>query len=393
MPTSYAQALEIVLGHVPLLDVEQIELSVALGRVMAEDVLADMDMPPFDKSAVDGFACRMTDIVNPLNVKEIISAGQDPMFIIGPGECAKIMTGAKVPAGADCVIMVENTQTLSENQIRFLGEKTAGNICYAGEDVKKGEIVLETGLLIQPQHVAVLAAFGCVQPWVYRKARVAVLSTGDELVEPYQTPSPTQIRNSNAWQLLAQLAKLPVISSYLGIVSDQEDATYQAICNAMSTNDLVIITGGISMGDFDLVPDSLQRAGFEFQFRSIAVQPGRPTIFATNPQQKICFALPGNPVSSFNQFELLVKPALYKMMGSNHRPIEFFVPLASEYKRNKSERLSMIPVRINRLGEAEIIEYHGSAHINALTHANALMFVQQGVTKISKGEKVRVRQI
>ncbi|MBE0661711.1 MAG: molybdopterin molybdotransferase MoeA [Bacteroidales bacterium] len=390
---TFEEALEIVLSHAGLLETETVGFTESLGRVLAENIVSDMDMPPFDKSAMDGYACRKADLKNELEVLEIIAAGQLPGFEVCANQCSKIMTGAMIPKGADCVIMVEHTRVTAKGLIEFTAEKTAGNICFKGEDIKKGEKVLSKGLLIKPQHIAVLASVGCVNPTVYRKAKVGILSTGDELVEPQFEPGSGEIRNSNAWQLMAQARAMNVEATYFGIAPDEERQTLTLIKKALETCDVMLLTGGISMGDYDFVPAVLKEAGFTFHFKSLAVQPGRPTLFGSTAERKICFGLPGNPVSSFNQFELLVKPMLMKMMGHDHNPVIIKFPMAVDYRRKKSERLSFIPVLLHDNGSVSPVEYHGSAHINALNLAFGLMSVPIGVEEIKNGELADVRPL
>lgn len=387
----FEEALNIVLSYSVLLESETVEMSNSTARVLAEDIISDMDMPPFNKSAMDGYACRRADLQNKLEVLEIIAAGQVPTFRIGANQCTKIMTGAMIPEGADCVIMVEHTCETTKGHIEFTAKNTANNICYVGEDIKKGETALEKGLLIRPQHIAVMASVACTRPRVYRKASLGILSTGDELLEPQAMPETGKIRNSNAWQLISQAQAMNVEPHYFGIAPDEEKQTLTLIQKAMDVCDVVLLTGGISTGDYDFVPAVLEEAGFTLQFKSLAVQPGRPTLFGTNKEEKICFGLPGNPVSSFNQFELLVKPLLYKMMGHNYQPVILRLPMAADYRRKKRERLSFIPVILNKQGEVSPAEYHGSAHINALTQAYGLMSIPIGTLEIKKGELADVR--
>ena len=389
----FEEALNIVLGKTVPVSSEIVEMTESAGRILATDVVSDINIPPFDKSAMDGYACRRADLGNELKVQEIIAAGQVPQFIIGPGECSKIMTGAMMPEGADCVIIVEHTRETAKGLIEFTAAKTTDNICFKGEDVKKGELVLPAGLLIRPQHIAVMASVGCTNPLVSRKVRVGILSTGDELVEPDIIPDTVKIRNSNAWQLMAQAKAMNVEPFYFGIAPDEEKQTLALIRKAMASCDVILLTGGVSMGDYDFVPSVLKEAGFSFHFKSLAMQPGRPTLFGSNPEGKICFGLPGNPVSSFNQFELLVKPLLYKMMGHHYQPVILRLPLAVDYKRKKSERLSFIPVHLVAQSEIQPVDYHGSAHINALSGAYGLMSVPIGTTEIRKGEFADVRPV
>lgn len=390
---AFEDALTCIMQQPVTINSEAVDFMDALGWVLAEDVVADMDMPPFDKSAVDGYACRRADLQHELEVLETIAAGQVPAFETGPNQCSKIMTGAMIPKGADCVVMVEHCREITPGFIKFQGEKTADNICLTGEDVRMGDVVLKKGQLIKPQHIAVLAMVGCVNPAVSRQIRVGIISTGDELVEPDIRPQNAKIRNSNAWQLAAQCKAMNAIPQYMGIAPDEKQQTYALIMNALAHNDLILITGGVSMGDYDFVPEVLKEAGFHLHFKSIAMQPGRPTLFASNDDGKFCFGLPGNPVSSFNQFELLVKPLLYRMMGFDYRHTVLRLPLAVDYRRKKSERLSFLPVNLNSRGEIIPLEYHGSAHINALTTAFGLMSVPVGITEIKKGTLADVRPL
>ncbi|MHC4574152.1 MAG: molybdopterin molybdotransferase MoeA, partial [Planctomycetota bacterium] len=181
---TFDQGLEMVLGSARELGAERVDIAHALNRVLAEDVTSDMDMPPFNKAVMDGYACRREDLGNELLVIETVPAGAPAQKSVGPNQCAKIMTGAAVPQGADCVIMKEFVETLGENTVRFVSENAAANICLQGEDAKAGDVVLRRGTLLRPQHIAVLASVGCVQPVAARRPRVGVIATGDELVEP-----------------------------------------------------------------------------------------------------------------------------------------------------------------------------------------------------------------
>ncbi len=389
---SIGEALRIVEGNSVRVGDEKVALEKAAGRVLAEDVRADTDMPPFNKSAMDGFACRQEDLGSRLRITETIKAGDMPQGQTGPGQCARIMTGARVPDGADCVIMVEHTSDDGEGHIRFTGAKTAVNIAFKGEDLKEGSVALQKGTLLRPQHIAVLAAAGCTSPVVSRQPRVAVLTTGDEIVEPDRKPEGTCIRNSNGSQLMAQVAAAGCIGDYRGIAGDSIDETMTAVSSATEKNDVLLITGGVSMGDFDFVPRVLLEAGFELFFEKVAVKPGRPTVFGRRGNVFV-FGLPGNPVSSFTIFELMVKPLLYRMSGHDYSIPALRFPVAIEYQRKKADRVALLPVIVNERGEVMPVEYHGSAHIHALTHAWGLMVVPAGVFLYKKGDLVDVRQI
>jgi molybdopterin molybdotransferase len=388
----FKEALEIVEQSAQKVGTERINFIESLNRILAEDIISDIEMPPFDKSAVDGYACRKEDIANLLDVIEIIPAGKMPVKKIGKNQCSKIMTGAPVPSGADTIIMVEDVEEFDKSKIRYAREKVRNNICYKGEDIRVNTILLEKGTLIKPQHIALLATSGAVKPLVSKKVVVSIISTGDELVEPDIKPGLSQIRNSNAYQLVAQAENVGVRVDYAGIVPDNEVSTRRMIESAFATGDIVLLTGGVSMGDFDYVPKVLSELGVEIKFSSVAVQPGRPTIFGVKGEQYI-FGLPGNPVSSFVQFELLVKPLIYKLSGYNYHPLNIVLPMGNDYSRKRSDRLSWLPVKIDNKGEVLPLEYHGSAHLNALTEADGLIAVPVGQTTLRKGELVHVRQI
>ncbi len=388
----FEEALNIVQESMVSPETEYVELEECLNRVLGEDVRSDMQMPPFDKSAVDGYACRKSDLAEKLKVIELVPAGKVPQRVVGPHQCTKVMTGAPVPEGADVVIMVEDVEATGEGFIRYKKDSVKDNICYTGEDIREGDVLVQKGAVVQPQHIAVMATAGCVKMLVYRRIKVGVISTGDELVEPDVKPGAGQIRNSNAYQLMAQVKKMGAIPDYVGIALDTEASTRDMIKTAFNDNDIVLLTGGVSMGDFDYVPAILDELGVQLKFKSIAVQPGRPTVFGVLGN-KFIFGLPGNPVSSFVQFELLVKPLIHRMTGHVYRPPVLRMPMAKEYRRKRSGRLSWLPVKIDFEGKVEALDYHGSAHINALTLADGLVSVPIGQTILEKGELVYVRQI
>lgn len=389
---SFEKAYEKVMTQsVPWSD-EKVSLDRALGRILAEDVLSDMDMPPFNKSAMDGYACRRGNLPGPLTVVEEIQAGYFPKKAVEPGQCSKIMTGAPVPEGADCVIMVERTEQVTDSTIRFTGEDTAGNICLKGEDVRAGDIVLGAGERIGPAHVAVLASVGCAMPKVSRQARVGVIATGNELVEPDAAPDPAQIRNSNSAQLCAQVRQMQAVPTYYGIAEDHVEAIRDVTEKAKAENDVILLSGGVSMGDFDLVPDVLKACGFDCLFDSVAMQPGRPTVFG-RCDSVFCFGLPGNPVSTFVIFEILVKPFLYRLMGHAYAVPTVTATVDKPVKRRKATRLSTLPVVFTGPTSVCPVDYHGSAHIGAMARAQGLISVPQGTLEIPKGSEVHVRPL
>ncbi len=371
---------------------ETVGLAEAAGRALVVPVKSDMDMPPWNKSAVDGYACRHEDLGHELTVIETIAAGAMPEKTVTPGTCSRIMTGAAVPAGADYVFMLENSEELPDGRVRFTGRPGNDNIAKAGEDIMNEQIVMRAGHYVKPQDVAVLAAVGAMQVTVSCRARVGVISTGNELVEPDRLPEGAQIRNSNSSQLMAQIARAGAVGKYYGIARDEEESIADLMKKALEENDVLLISGGVSFGDFDLVPRVMRTMGLTIHFDQVAMQPGKPLTFCTG-DKKAVFGLPGNPVSTFVQFEVMVRAFLDRMAGvTEHAPV-LQMPIAADYSRKRAERLSWIPCTVTTAGEAMPVEYHGSAHITAFTGAWGVITIPRGQSWIQKGEMVSVRQI
>ena len=371
---------------------EQVKISEALGRALAAPVRSDMDMPPWDKSAVDGYACRHEDLGSELTVIETIAAGVLPEKEVTRGTCSRIMTGAAVPDGADYVFMLEEAEEKEGGHVRFTGRAGNTNIAKAAEDLFNGQTVLKAGRYIKPQDIAVMAVVGATEVTVSCKPKVGVISTGDELVEPDVKPAKAQIRNSNAYQLMAQIERAGSTGRYYGIARDEEASITGLMQKALKENDVVLISGGVSFGDFDLVQKVMHSLGMKVHFDQVAMQPGKPLTFCT-AERKAVFGLPGNPVSTFVQFEIMVRPFLDRMAGVKDEEINMTLPLAADYSRKRAERMAWIPFTLTPAGEAMPVEYHGSAHINALPGAWGLITIPRGQSWIQKGEMVNVRQI
>jgi len=389
---SFEKAYDIVMKSAFSMGSEEVSFTDSYGRVLIQDVASDMDMPPFNKSSVDGFACRKSDLNMEITIVETIAAGQNPLKKISHGECSRIMTGAPVPSGADCVVMVEDTEILPTGKMKFNGTYSKSNISLRGEDVRKDEIVLRSGVCVRPQDIAIMASVGCISVQVSKLPVVGIVSSGDELVEPDKKPGSSQIRNSNAYQLMAQAQMTGCPTKYYGIAGDDEQTTFGIVSRAVAECDLLLLTGGVSMGDFDFVPSVLERAGIKILFSRVRVQPGKPTTFGVHPECLV-FGLPGNPVSSFIQFELLVKPLIYKMMGYEWKPFTCELSMKENYKRRSGDRLGFIPVYITSEREVLPVDYHGSAHITSFSGAHGIIAIPAGKTHIEKGEIVSVRQI
>lgn len=389
---TFEEAYKIVTGAAFRTGKEQISFNDSLGRVLAVPVKSDMDMPPWDKSTVDGFACRHDDLGNELTVIETVAAGVMPAMEVTPGTCSRIMTGAAVPWGADYIFMLEDSEEKEGGKVRFTGKAAKSNIAKAAEDLYKGQTVLKAGRIIKPQDIAVMAVVGATEVTVSNKVHVGIISTGNELVEPEHTPAEAQIRNSNGSQLMSQVMRAGAIGKYYGIAADDEASTARLLRAAVDENEVVLISGGVSFGDFDFVPAVMRSLGLTIHFDQVAMQPGKPLTFCTG-ERKAVFGLPGNPVSTFVQFEVMVRPFLDKMTGVTAEEPKLMMPLAADYSRKRADRMIWIPFIITGEGEALPLEYHGSAHITALPGAWGLIIIPRGQSWIQKGEMVSVRQI
>jgi molybdopterin molybdotransferase len=383
-------AHELMQKTAALLGTERVPLRAARNRILAEVVISDVDSPPFAKAAMDGFACRRSDLTGELTVVEHIPAGAIGLRTIGPGECARIMTGAPVPAGADVVVKLEDTTEPAPGKVRAANPSSATNICLRGEDGRAGDIVLCRGQRLTPACLAVLATAGCARPLVARRPRVTVIATGNELVEPEVIPGPAAIRNSNGSQLCALLEDMQVAADYAGIVADSADALVSAIGAARREHDLVLLSGGVSAGDYDFVPEALERCGFRIAFTSVAMQPGKPMLFGQDGPVYCC-CLPGNPVSTFVVFELLLKPFLYRLMGHTYQPRLVAALLEADIRGGRGGRQLTVPVVFPAPGRVAPVDYHGSAHIHALAGMDGLLTLPDGVAGFKAGTVVHVR--
>ncbi|MCK9412863.1 MAG: molybdopterin molybdotransferase MoeA [Prolixibacteraceae bacterium] len=389
---AFEEALAILKSYSVKQKTESVDLYHALDRILAEDIHSDVAMPPFNKSAMDGFACRKSDLKNPLVVIEEIPAGTPPAKTIGKNQCARIMTGAMVPVGADFVVMNEHAERLDTNHVRCIRETSQTNICLLGEDVKIGDLVLKKGERILPSHIAILASVGRSLPLVYRMPSIAIISTGNELVEPVVKPGSSKIRNSNGYQMYAQIQQMGILPVYLGIVRDDQDSLEKVLASSLQNFDVTLISGGVSVGDFDFVPKILSKLGVHIPFHGMDVKPGKHLLFGEKDYHFV-FGMPGNPVSSFVQLEVMVKPFLAGLMGRNEGNVAWYLPLEEEFVRTKGDQLIFIPAITTIHGTVLPVEYHGSAHIHSYIHARVIMEIPIGTLKIKKGGQVRVRPI
>jgi molybdopterin molybdotransferase len=383
------QALAIVRGVPSLARGEMVDLGDAQGRVLAGAVFSLVDSPPFDKSAMDGFAVDGARGVSEYRIRETVAAGAAPRRALRAGECVRIMTGAMLPSGAMRVIRKEFVRE-TDGVIRQIQAEPGDNVIRRGANCKAGDQVLEPGVL-GPQDIGILAAAGISRVEVAVSPRVAVICTGPEIREPGMPLGPGQIYNSNGPQLQAQLHSMRCRCVSAETVDDEPVALSAALSDALADADLVLLTGGVSEGDFDYVPGCLTDLGAEILFHRVAVKPGKPTLFARRGERYV-FGLPGNPVSAFVIFEVLVKPLLYRLMGIEWDPPSFRGRLEGPVRRRTTERTEFLPVRVRR-GLVTPVAFHGSAHLNALGEADGLIRVEKGVEEIPGGTEIDVRPL
>lgn len=385
-------AIQIVLNTNFYTEIEIITIENSQGRILAEDIFSKINMPPFRKSMVDGFACKKEDINNFLRIIGEIKAGADIGFQLKNNECVKIMTGAPVPDDADIVVMIEDVDFVSSNVIRVKNTNTSSNISDIGEDIKVGDLLLKKGVLIQPQHAGIIASLGLINIKVFKRPSIGIIVTGDEVIEPGNDLIELKIYNSNAYQLICNCKKLGIEPHYYGIISDKPDIIEKAIAKSITENTITIVTGGVSKGDYDFVAPAIKKSGLITHFDSVAAQPGKPLVFASK-ENKFIFGMPGNPVSGFVIFENIIKPFIYKLMGHEYRPIIYKAILKNKISRKKADRKSFYPVKLNEDFSVSPIEYHGSAHLNAYIEAFGIVALEEGVLEINQGEYIYVRPI
>ena len=363
-----------------------------VGCVIATDVTADRDAPPFDKSLRDGYAVRSTDRFDAeLRVVEEIPAGAVPQKEVGPGECARIYTGAPIPAGADAVVMQEDTTAVGD-RVRFHAVPRPGAWVYRrGAEMRAGEVVLSAGSVLTPAAAGVLAAIGCVEASVYGIPAVAVVATGDELVDPQETPGPGQIRNSNGL-LLAGLVRSAGVPYNCGIARDTGDSLRAVIGPALRISNVVLIAGGVSAGKFDLVPGVLEELGVTAHFHKVRMKPGKPLLFGTRGDTLV-FGLPGNPVSALVCFELFVRPALRALAGhADPGPRTVVLPLAAAVAE-VNDRPTYRPAKLElaAVGWAVRPLEGGSApDLRGMAPADALLVLPAGDARYDAGTPVPV---
>jgi molybdopterin molybdotransferase len=384
-----AQAIAEILERTPVGDTqEDVALESAEGRVLARDAHADLDIPPFEKSAMDGYAVKSGDFTGAgsaprtLRVVGESRAGTPFEGSVRAGECVAIYTGAELPADCDAVVMVEKS-TPDGSGVRLDDRPARGqHVCARGEDLRAGAVLLRRGRRLSPIDLAGLAAIGCDPAPVFRMPRVGVITTGDELVRARERPGRGQIREGNTFYLAARARTSGALVENLGIVRDDPALLALRFAALLERNDLVITTGGVSMGKYDFVGDVLERCGVQGVFHKVAIKPGKPVWFGMRGRVPV-FGLPGNPVSCLIGFEVFVRPALAKLAGASDE-------IEARFERGRwigaatkpNPRQQNLPVRVARaadgVAELEPLPWSSSADITRLTQADGLAVVEAG---------------
>jgi molybdopterin molybdotransferase len=397
------EALKLVLEAVsvvaPHVGIEEIPLGEALGRALARNITSAIDHPPFDKAAMDGYAYIMGSNHAAYTVIDAVAAGSFSGAILKDNEAVRIMTGAFLPAGATGIQRFEWTKDAGTDEqgrplIAFTMREKITNIIARGENLRKGEILLSPRIL-HAQDIGILAAGGITKVAVSNRPKVGIISTGDEIVEAGRPLPPASIYDSNGPQLASQAEAAGASARFYGVIRDREEDLRAALRQALADNHIIILSGGVSMGDFDLVPKVLESLGVQPVFHSLKMRPGKPTFFGHTDCTAV-FCLPGNPVSTFVNFEVFVKPFIHGCMGLAYQPAIVRAKIAAPLVRKGSDRVEFLPgVLANGLDGvlATPLVYHGSSMITVLAHAHALFRMELGQDRIEAGEYVDARLI
>ena len=374
--------------------VETVPLDQAGGRVLAEDVTADRDLPPFHRAIRDGYALRAADLAQAPAVLRCVgevAAGRAFEAELHLSECVSIMTGAPLPAGADAVVMVEHTASRGDDIEIHRSVQPGENVVLQGSEAARGAPVLARGRRLQAAEIGLLATMGMAMVAVYRRPGVAILPTGDEVVPIEQTPKWFQIRNSNAATLAVQVKSAGGVPIQLGIAPDRKDSLRRLIEQGLDS-DLLLLSGGVSMGKFDLVEEVLADLGAEFFFQGTAIRPGKPLVFGL-VRNLFFFGLPGNPVSTFVTFELFVRPALARLGGAEFEPAVFLRARLAKPFRQKSGLTMFLPARVSMQNRDPVVEpvgWQGSGDLVGVAAANCFLVIHPNQTDLAAGDWVDV---
>lgn len=389
--TNYEQARRMVLDNVAPAGVERVLLLDAVGRVLAEDYVAPKDMPRWDNSAMDGFAVRSADCApgTVLKVTDYIPAGVSSDDAVQPGCAARIMTGAPIPPGADAVVPIEETEPTAESVKLLQQVKRHDHIRFQGEDVRSGEAIIARGTLIAAPQVSLLASFSAVLVPVYRKVRVAILSTGDELVEIGTEPKESQIVNSNTLALAAAVKLCGAEPVILGIARDDKESHRALLAEGLKA-DVLITSAGVSAGDRDLVREVLAELGVVEQFWKPGIKPGGPTAFGITGSVPV-FSLPGNPVSTMITFEEFARPAILRMMGHDKAFRRTVRGILKEAARKKPGKVNFLRVHVTVEEGRYVASTSGDQNtgiLKTMLRCNALAILPADATEFAAGAEV-----
>lgn len=393
MPT-FEEARRTILDHVAPLGTERVELLAAVGLVIAEDVVAPWEMPLGDNSAMDGYAVRSADcaaVPVTLGVSGYVPAGGEAAGPVIPGAAIRIMTGAPLPPDCDAVVPVEETDGGTERVTVTAPVQPRQHIRFKGEDVRKGETVITAGTLIRPPEVSMLASFGKAFVQVWRRPRVAILSTGDELIELGETPAAGQVVNSNALSLAAAVLECGAVPVLLGIARDNMESHREKMIEGLKA-DALITSAGVSAGDRDLVRDVLGELGLTQLFWRVDIKPGGPMAFGLY-EGKPVFSLPGNPVSTMVTFEEFVRPALLKMMGHKRVLRPFVKAILQSEVRKKPGKINFLRVRLRTENGRYLVSSSGDQHtgiLKTMLLADAIALLPADCTLFAPGDEVDV---
>jgi molybdopterin molybdotransferase len=394
-----AEAIRIVKEQTAPLSPEKIVAADALDRFLAEDIIADSDLPPFDRSQMDGYALRAEDVAHVPAKLRIIgesAAGRGWHHEMRAGEAVRIMTGAPVPAGADSVQQVELTREIDDGQfVEILEPVDLGkSIVKRGSEIKAGETVLRSGEQINAAMMAVLASFGYATVEVGRRPRVAVLATGSELVPVDKKPEQDQIRDSNNYSIGAYAELAGAVVERLPLASDDTQALKRQITEAAERSDMIVTSGGVSMGVYDFTKAALKELGAEIFFERVALRPGKPTVFARLPNGTLAFGLPGNPVSVSVTFNLFARTALRAMQGAKEPAMIEESAVLSRDVKGAMERESYLPAQLRTNAEgllvADSLKWGGSSDFVGFARATALIIVPRDVKVLAANSHVKI---
>ena len=406
---SFEQARQIVEQHAAQVahgPAEAVELIAAAGRVLAEEIRADRDLPPFPRATRDGFAVGSADVAQVPTVLTVIgeiragASASESALQVGPQQTVEIMTGAPVPAGADAVVMVEYTQRAGERVEIQRSVRSGENVVPRGSESKEGELLLSGGTRLTPSAIGLAASVGSATVSVYKRPRVAILSTGDEIIDVASSPGPNQIRNSNTYSLSVQVQSAGGMPLMLPIAPDRAEPLRELIEQGLAA-DLLLLSGGVSMGKYDLVERIFAELDAEFFFTGAQIQPGKPIVFgrasaSETEKSTYFFGLPGNPVSTMVCFELFARPMIEALSGASPNPLRFLQARLKSEVKTKTGLTRFLPAQLTGEfadTEVELVRWQGSGDMVSTARANCYLVIPPDREKFAGGEMVAVLPI